>query len=81
MTSASKDIVINVIRGNNYGTLRIERRHYNLPEPSESGSSNEMHIMNYRARTIGGYSHVKSGKNRGVGVTRQFPLKRGGYDQ
>jgi two-component system CheB/CheR fusion protein len=77
----AKNILISLIPGNDYGTLRIENDGTNLPAPSASGSGMGMQIMNYRARMIGGSLKVESGKTRGVTVTCLFPLKRGGYDQ
>ena len=39
-----------------------------------------MHIMNYRARFIGGSLKVESGENRGVAITCLFPLANGMRD-
>jgi PAS domain S-box-containing protein len=75
----AKNILISLIPGNDYGTLRIENDGSNLPQPSGSGSGMGMQIMNYRARMIGGSLKVESGKHRGVTVTCLFPLRRGGY--
>lgn len=73
----AKNILISLIPGNDYGTLRIENDGTSLPEPSANDSGMGMQIMNYRARMIGGSLKVESGRTRGVTITCLFPLARG----
>jgi two-component system, LuxR family, sensor kinase FixL len=72
----AQNILISLIPGDDYGTLRIENDGAGLPEPSPSANDTGMgmQIMSYRARMIGGSFKVESGRSRGVTITCQFPL-------
>lgn len=76
----AKNILISLIPGNGYGTLRIENDGTKLPEQPTGDSGLGMQIMKYRAGIIGGSLKVESGVSRGVTITCQFPLSRGGYE-
>jgi PAS domain S-box-containing protein len=72
----AKNILISLIPGNEYGTLRIENDGASLPEPAANDSGMGLQIMNYRARMIGGSLKVESGRVRGVTITCVFPLTK-----
>ena len=76
----AKNILISLIPGNGYGTLRIENDGTRLPQQSTGDSGLGMQIMKYRAGMIGGSLKVESGVSRGVTITCQFPLRQGDYD-
>jgi len=76
----AKNILISLIPGNGYGTLRIENDGTSLPEHSAGDSGLGMQIMKYRAGMIGGSLKVESGVSRGVTITCRFPLRQGCYE-
>jgi signal transduction histidine kinase len=73
----ARKIVISLLDGNEYGTLKIENDGARMPDSSPSPSGMGMQIMNYRARMIGGSLKVERGDTGGVTITCLFPLAKG----
>ena len=74
----AKNIVISLLSQGGSGTLRIENDGSSLPDSDKNKSGMGMHIMNYRARMIGGSLKVESG-TQGVSITCLFPMTAGKY--
>ena len=72
----ASEVVITLSGGNRQGSLIIEDDGSGVRETSASHSGKGLHIMNYRARMMGGSLVVQTKKTRGTRVRCVFPLTR-----
>ncbi len=73
----ARDILIALGANGGRGALTISDNGSGIPKVSASNKGMGLHIMNYRAKMIGGSLEITPGKPRGTVVTCRFPITNG----
>jgi PAS domain S-box-containing protein len=71
----ARNIVIALGASNGRGALTISDNGFGIPKASAGNRGMGLHIMNYRARMIGGALDIAQGTPRGTVVTCLFPIR------
>jgi PAS domain S-box-containing protein len=70
-----RNILLSLTAKGGWGTLFIQDDGIGVPREPPSNHGMGLHIMNYRANTIGGRMNVRHGADRGTIVTCDFPIE------